>query len=58
MKTSATIITAVAPQSKPKTTTRFSAKNFDAVEALVMPELITAKATRKVRKWMPNAFCV
>ena len=30
----------------------------DAVEARVMPEHMTVKATRKVTKWMPNALCV
>ena len=29
-----------------------------AVEAEVMPEHITVKATRNVTKWMPNALCV
>ena len=30
----------------------------EAVDADVMPEHITVKATRKVKKWMPNALCV
>ena len=34
------------------------AKTLDDVEAQVMPEQITAKATRNVTKWMPNALCV
>ncbi len=58
MKTRAMTMTAVVPASMSKTTARFSAKNFDAVDALVMPELITAKATMKVRKCRPNALCV
>jgi hypothetical protein len=29
-----------------------------AVDAEVMPELMTAKATRNVTKWMPKALCV
>ena len=37
---------------------RLTASRFDDVEALVMPEAITPKATRKVTKWMPNALCV
>ena len=37
---------------------RFWASTLDEVEALVMPEQTTAKATRKVTKWMPNALCV
>ena len=37
---------------------RFWASTLDDVEALVMPEQITAKATRKVTKCMPNALCV
>ena len=32
--------------------------NFDEVEALVMPEHTTVNATRKVRKWIPNALWV
>ena len=35
-----------------------SAKAYDAVEAEVIPEHITVKATRNVKKWMPNALCV
>ena len=37
---------------------RFWASTLADVEALVMPEQITAKATRNVTKWMPNALCV
>ena len=37
---------------------KFCASTLDDVEALVMPEQITAKATRNVTKWMPNALCV
>ena len=32
------------------------AKALAAVDAEVMPEHITAKATMKVRKWMPKAL--
>jgi hypothetical protein len=37
---------------------RFWASTFADVEALVMPEQTTANATRKVRKWIPNALWV
>ena len=37
---------------------RFWASTLEEVDALVMPEQITAKATRKVMKWTPNALCV
>ena len=57
-KPSAIHITPVPETSQPKPATRFSAKTFEAVDAEVMPELRTAKATRKVTKWMPNALCV
>ena len=35
-----------------------SAKAYDAVEAEVMPEHITVKATMNVRKCTPKALCV
>ena len=41
-----------------KPASRFEASRFEAVDALVMPEHTTAKATRKVTKWMPNALWV
>jgi hypothetical protein len=47
-----------SPRSRPKTLAAFALKARAAVDADVMPELITAKATRNVRKWMPNALCV
>ena len=34
------------------------ASRLDDVDALVMPEQTTVKATRNVTKWMPNALCV
>ena len=34
------------------------ASSPEDVEALVMPEQTTVKATRNVTKWMPNALCV
>ena len=36
---------------------RLAAKAREAVDAEVMPEHITAKATMNVTKWMPNALC-
>ena len=44
---------ALNPSPKPSLTK--PAKAFDAVEAEVIPEHITVKATRKVRKCTPNA---
>ena len=44
-----------ASKPRPKPSERKPAKAFDAVEAEVMPEHITVKATRKVRKWTPKA---
>ena len=41
-----------------KTLDRLAAKARDAVDAEVMPEHITAKATMKVMKWIPNALWV
>ncbi len=48
----------VVAKSKPKAVERFAAKAREAVEAEVIPEHITAKATMKVMKWMPKALCV
>ena len=45
------------PQSKPKPLIRLDANACDAVEADVIPEHITTKATMKVKKWIPNALC-
>ena len=36
---------------------KLAAKAREAVEAEVIPEHMTAKAMRKVTKWMPNARC-
>ena len=44
--------------SSPKPSAKLAANAFDAVDAEVMPEHITVKATRNVTKWMPNALCV
>ena len=51
---------ATPPGDKPrlKAFDRLAAKAREAVEAEVMPEHITAKATMKVMKWMPNALWV
>ena len=48
------------PSSKPrpKTLAALALNARAAVDADVIPELITAKATRNVRKWMPKALCV
>jgi hypothetical protein len=48
----------VSSGSIPKPIARLAAKALDAVDAEVMPEHITAKATMKVRKWIPKALCV
>ena len=60
MNASATIIRVVPPGLKPrsKPSLRKVANALLAVDALVMPEHITVKATRNVTKWMPNALCV
>ena len=47
--------------SQPFTTrppVRFCARTLADVDALVMPEQMTAKVTRNVTKWIPNALCV
>ena len=48
----------VFSSSSPNPSARLAAKARDAVEAEVMPEHITVKATMNVTKWMPNALCV
>jgi hypothetical protein len=58
MKSTATKTIPVVPQSRPNPLKKFEAKKRDAVDADVMPEHITMKATRNVAKWMPNALCV
>ena len=46
------------PRSRARTPWRsWPRRPCDAVDAEVMPEHITVKATRKVTKWMPNALC-
>ena len=57
MKPSPTkVIPGPPPRSRPRALDMFAAKAREAVEADVMPEHITAKATRKVTKWMPKAL--
>ena len=63
MNASETTVIAVLPWEMPMPLTsrparKLVASRFDDVEALVMPEHTTAKATRNVTKWMPNALCV
>ena len=58
MKPSAISTIPQLPSSRPKPSARLDANARDAVEAEVIPEHITTKATRKVKKWMPNALCV
>ena len=47
-----------AGRSREKPALRKPANALEAVDADVMPELMTAKATRNVTKWMPNALWV
>ncbi len=57
MKPRASTSRPLLPASKPRwnPSERKPAKAFEAVEAEVIPEHITVKATRKVRKWTPKA---
>ncbi len=62
MNRSATTVMAVllCGRSTPmpsRPTRRLVARRLADVDALVMPEQITAKATRNVTKWIPNALC-
>ena len=45
------------PKISSSPTSRFEASSPEEVEALVMPEQATVKATRKVTKWIPKALC-
>ncbi len=60
MKPRARPVSAAPPaaKSRPKPVFMKSAKAYDAVEAEVMPEHITVKATMNVRKCTPKALCV
>ena len=57
MNSSATVTIPTLPQSRLNPVLRLAAKNRDAVEADVMPEHITTKATRKVTNCTPKALC-
>ncbi|CAM5719993.1 hypothetical protein SHIRM173S_06229 [Streptomyces hirsutus] len=57
MKPRAMSRTRTFPASIPKPVTRFAAKAREAADAEVIPEHITVKHTRKVRKCLPNALC-
>src|SRR6478752_2872992 len=58
MKPSAISTMPQLPSSSPKPSTMFEAKALDAVEAEVIPEHMTTKSTRNVKKWIPKALCV
>ena len=60
MKPSAMSISPKPPgsRSRPKPSLRNPANALLAVDALVMPEHMTVKATRNVKKCTPNALCV
>ena len=59
MKASPTSVMPMPPaRLRPNAFDMFAAKAREAVDAEVMPEHITAKATMNVTKWMPNALCV
>lgn len=57
-KPSAIHMIPVPDMSHPNPATMLAAKTLEAVDAEVIPELRTAKATRNVTKWIPNALCV
>ena len=58
MKRSPVSVMPRLPSPRPKPDEKLAAKALDAVEAEVIPEHITAKATMKVTKWMPKALWV
>ena len=59
MKANPTSVMPIPPASLRSTACdRLAAKAREAVEAEVMPEHMTAKATMKVTKWMPKALWV
>ncbi len=58
MKARPTSVMPMPPaRSRSKALERLAAKARDAVEADVMPEHMTAKATMNVTKWTPKARC-
>lgn len=58
MKARATSRVVTLSLEMPKPMLRFTAKAREAVEADVIPEVITMKHTMNVKKWTPNALCV
>ncbi len=54
------MIISSAPRSGsiPAALKKFAANAFEALDADVRPEHITANVSRKVRKWIPKALCV
>jgi hypothetical protein len=58
MKSRPTSVMLNPSRPRPNPVDRLAAKALEAVDAEVMPEHITAKATRNVTKWMPKALCV
>src|SRR3546814_7611630 len=56
MNDNATTVMPTLPQSRPKPSIRLSPNARDAVEAEVMPEHITTKATMNVKNCMPKAL--
>jgi hypothetical protein len=58
MKTRPVIVMPNPVRPSPMAFDMLAAKAREAVDAEVMPEHITAKATMKVMKWMPKALCV
>ena len=58
MKPMAIRVTTAVPASNEKPSTRLAANAFDAVDADVTPDDMTAKATMNVTNWIPNALCV
>ncbi len=57
MNTRPTSVTPRPPRPRPIESEKLAAKAREAVDAEVMPEHMTAKAMRKVTKWMPKARC-
>ena len=53
-----TSTSAPSPRTTPVKAAKLAAKAREAVEAEVMPEHITVKQIKKVKKWMPNALWV
>lgn len=56
MKSNAMVTVPVVPQQKWNAVEKFDAKNLEAVAAEVIPEHITANATRNVRNCTPQAL--